>query len=89
VIDALHALGLSPRVELETTTTEINVRLVAGGLGVSVVPLMPDGSVTRGRRVGVRSLAGQIRPIHSGVLTRRGDELKPEAKAFVESLEGR
>jgi DNA-binding transcriptional LysR family regulator len=86
VIDAFHALGLSPRVEMETTTTEIIVRMVEGGLGVSLVPLMLDGSVTRGRRVGVRSLAGQIRPIHSGVLTRRGDELKPEAKAFVESL---
>ena len=58
------------------------------GLGVSLVPLMADGSVTRGRKVGVRGLAGQIRPIHSGVLTRRGDELKPEAKAFVASLEG-
>jgi len=86
VIEAFHALGLSPRVEMETTTTEIIVRMVEGGLGVSLVPLMPDGSVSRGRRVGVRSLAGQVRPIHSGVLTRRGDELKPEAKAFVESL---
>jgi DNA-binding transcriptional LysR family regulator len=89
VIDAFHALGVSPRVEMETTTTEIVVRMVEAGLGVSVVPLMPDGAVTRGRKVGVRSLAGQIRPIHSGVLTRRGDELKPEAKAFVASLEAR
>jgi DNA-binding transcriptional LysR family regulator len=89
VTDAFHALGLSPRVEMETTTTEIVVRMVEAGLGVSVVPLMPDGSVTRGRRVGVRSLAGQIRPIHSGVLTRRGDDLKPEAKAFVDLLQGR
>jgi DNA-binding transcriptional LysR family regulator len=89
VIDAFHALGLTPRVGMETTTTEIVVRMVEGGLGVSVVPLMGDGSVTRGRKVGVRTLAGQIRPIHSGVLTRRGDELKPQARAFVESLEGR
>ena len=89
VIDAFHALGLTPRVEMETTTTEIVVRMVEAGLGVSVVPLMPDGSVTRGHKVGVRSLAGQIRPIHSGVLTRRGDELKPEARAFVASLEAR
>jgi DNA-binding transcriptional LysR family regulator len=74
---------------METTTTEIVVRMVEAGLGVSLVPLMPDGAVTRGRKVGVRSLAGQIRPIHSGVLTRRGDELKPEARAFVASLEGR
>jgi DNA-binding transcriptional LysR family regulator len=87
VTDAFHALGLSPRVAMETTTTEIVVRMVEAGLGVSVVPLMPDGSVTRGRRVGVRGLVGQIRPIHSGVLVRRGDELKPEAKAFVELLQ--
>ena len=89
VIDAFHALGLTPRVEMETTTTEIVVRMVEAGLGVSVVPLMPDGVVTRGHKIGVRSLVGQIRPIHSGVLTRRGDELKPEARAFVASLEGR
>jgi DNA-binding transcriptional LysR family regulator len=86
VIDAFHALGLSPRIEMETTTTEIIVRMVEAGLGLSVVPLMPDGSVTRGHRIGVRSLAGQIRPIHSGVLTRRGDEMSLEAKAFVASL---
>jgi DNA-binding transcriptional LysR family regulator len=86
VIDAFHALGLSPRVEMETTTTEIIVRMVEGGLGVSLVPLMPDRSVTRGRRVGVRNLAGQVRPIHSGVLVRRGEEPSPEAAAFIRSL---
>ena len=47
VIDAFHGAGLSPRVEMETTNTEIIVRMVAAGLGVSVVPLMPDGAVTR------------------------------------------
>src|SRR5262245_55876735 len=86
VTDAFHALGLSPRVEMETTTTEIVVRMVEAGLGLSIVPLMPDGSVTRGRGVGVRSLVGQIAPIHSGVLVRRGEEPRPEAKAFIESL---
>lgn len=87
VIDAFHALGLSPRVEMETTTTEIIVRMVEGGLGVSLVPLMPDGSVTRGRKVGVRALPGLIRPIHSGVLVRRGEEPSPEAAAFIRSLQ--
>ena len=86
VTDAFHALGLSPRVEMETTTTEIVVRMVEAGLGLSIVPLMPDGSVTRGRRVGVRSLAGQIPPIHSGVLVRRGEEPSAEARAFIASL---
>jgi DNA-binding transcriptional LysR family regulator len=88
VMDAFHALGFSPVVEMETTTTEIIVRMVEAGLGVSLVPLMPDGSVTRGHRVGVRSLAGQIRPIHSGVLVRRGEESSSEVRAFVASLSG-
>jgi DNA-binding transcriptional LysR family regulator len=86
VIDAFHGAGLSPRVEMETTNTEIIVRMVEAGLGVSVVPLMPGGAVTRGHLVGVRSLAGQIRPIHSGVLTRRGEPLPPAGRAFVEFL---
>src|SRR3954466_4626792 len=89
VVDAFYEAGASPTVALETTNTEIIVRMVEAGLGVSVVPLMPDGAVTRGRKVAVLPLAGQIRPIRSGILTRRGDELKPEAKAFVASLEGR
>src|SRR6266571_5314840 len=84
VIDAFHGEGLSPRVEMETTNTEIIVRMVEAGLGLSVVPLMPSGVVTRGHRVGVRSLAGQIRPIHSGILTRRNEELSPAGQAFVD-----
>lgn len=86
VMDAFHGAGLSPRVDMETTNTEIIVRMVEAGLGVSVVPLMPDGAVTRGRRVGVRSLGAQIRPIHSGILIRRGESLSPAAKAFIDFL---
>src|SRR5437588_3365296 len=82
VIDAFHAAGLSPRVEMETTNTEIIVRMVEAGLGVSVIPLMPGGAVTRGHRVGVRSLGRQIRPILSGILTRRGEGLPPAGRAF-------
>ena len=86
MLDAFHERGLSPLVEMEATTTEIVVRMVEAGLGVSVVPLMPNGAVTRGRRVGVRKLGEQIRPIHSGVLVRKGDEPSAEARAFIESL---
>jgi DNA-binding transcriptional LysR family regulator len=86
VMDAFHGGGLSPRVDMETTNTEIIVRMVEAGLGVSIVPLMPNGAVTRGRKVGVRSLGHQIRPIHSGVLTRRGEPLSPAARAFLEFL---
>ena len=86
VMDAFHGEGLSPRVDMETTNTEIIVRMVEAGLGVSVVPLMPTGVVTRGHRVGVRSLAELIRPIHSGVLIRRGECLAPATRAFIEFL---
>ena len=60
VVDAFHGAGLSPRVDMETTNTEIIVRMVEAGLGVSIVPLMPSGEVTRGRRIGIRSLGKQM-----------------------------
>jgi DNA-binding transcriptional LysR family regulator len=86
VMDAFHALGLSPRVDMETTNTEIIVRMVEAGLGVSIVPLMPDGVVTRGHRIGVRELGEQIRPIHSGILVRRGEPLSASSQAFIDFL---
>lgn len=86
VMDAFHGAGLSLRVDMETTNTDIIVRMVEAGLGMSIVPLMSSGAVTRGRRVGVRSLGNQIRPIHSGVLLRRGEPLSPASRAFVDFL---
>ena len=80
VIDAFHARGLSPQIEMETTNTEIIVRMVEAGLGVSIVPLLPNGAVTKGRHVAIRSLAKQIRPIHSGVLLRHGRSFQGPAK---------
>jgi DNA-binding transcriptional LysR family regulator len=86
VMDAFHGQGLSPRVDMETTNTEIIVRMVEAGLGVSIVPLMPSGVVTRGHRIGVQSLGADIRPIHSGILVRRGERLLAAAQAFVQFL---
>ena len=86
VMDAFHGQGLSPRVDMETTNTEIAVRMVEAGLGLSIVPLMPNGVVTRGRKVVARSLAEEIRPIHSGILLRRGEPLVPAAQAFIDFL---
>jgi len=83
VMDAFHAQSLSPRVDMEATNTEIIVRMVEAGLGVSIVPLMASGIVTRGRRVAISSLGHQIRPIHSGILTRRGEQLSAAAREFV------
>jgi len=89
VMDAFHGAGLPLRVDMETTTTEIIVRMVEAGLGVSIVPLMPGGAVTRGRRIAVRPLGDQIRPIHSGILIRRGETLSPAALAFIDFLKPR
>lgn len=75
VLDAFHERGVVARVALETTSTETIVSMVEAGLGVSIVPLLPSGAVTRGRRVEVRPVEGAIRPIHSGVLVRRGETL--------------
>jgi DNA-binding transcriptional LysR family regulator len=86
VIDAFHGEGLSPRVDMETTNTEIIVRMVEAGLGVSIVPLMSSGVVTRGHRIGVRRLGGRIGPIHSGILVRRGERLSPAGRALVRFL---
>src|SRR5262249_21364085 len=86
VMDAFHGEGLSPRVDMETTNTEIIVRMVEAGLGVSIVPLMPGGAVTRGRKVCARGLGEQIRPIHSGVLRRRGERLSDAGQAFLDFL---
>jgi DNA-binding transcriptional LysR family regulator len=89
VMDAFHGESLSPRVEMETTNTEIIVRMVEAGLGVSIVPLMPSGVVTRGHLVAARSLGKLIRPIHSGILARRGEVLTPASRAFTEFLNPR
>lgn len=86
VLDAFHGRGLSPRIDMEATTTGIVVRMVEAGLGVSLVPLMPNGVVTRGVKVGVRKLPGVIGPIRSGVLLRRGETPLPAAAAFLRFL---
>jgi DNA-binding transcriptional LysR family regulator len=83
VVDAFYDQGASPRVALETTNTEIIVRMVEAGLGVSIVPLMPNGAVTRGRKVGIRSLGASIRPIRSGVLARKKERRSQAAESFI------
>jgi DNA-binding transcriptional LysR family regulator len=92
VLDAFHERGLSPRIDMEATTTGIVVKMVEAGLGVSLVPLMPNGAVTRGVKVGVRKLPidpRMIRPIHSGILIRRGETLSHAAQAFIRFLKPR
>jgi DNA-binding transcriptional LysR family regulator len=86
VLDAFRGRSLTPRVDMEATTTGIVVKMVEAGLGISLVPLMPNGAVTRDVKVGARPLPGWIRPIHSGILTRRGEKPAPSAEAFIRFL---
>jgi len=88
VLDAFQQQGLAPAVALETTSTETVVSMVEAGLGVSIVPLMANGAVTRNRRVEVLAIKEAIRPIHSGLLLRRGETPSaPVARlmAFIKS----
>ena len=89
VLDAFHERRLAPRVALETTSTETIVSMVEAGLGVSIVPLLPSGIITRGRRVEVRRLAEPIRPILSGVLLRRGETPVRAAARLLEFTKSR
>lgn len=86
ILDAFHERDLSPRIHMETTSTEIVVRMVEAGLGLAIVPLLPSGVVTRGHRVMTRPIADPIRPIHSGILLRTGDSLSSAARDFVSLL---
>ncbi len=88
VMEAFQRQGLAPQVVMEAAHTEIIMRMVEAGLGLSLVPLMPSGKVTRGRRVGIRSLNAAIRPIRSGILARRGERLSAAAQKFKEFITG-
>ena len=84
IIEAFQKQSLSPRVEMAATNTDLIVRMVEAGLGISVVPLLSSGVVTRGRRVGIQSLGRQIRSINSGVIVRKNERLADAGQRFVE-----
>jgi DNA-binding transcriptional LysR family regulator len=68
---------------MEATTTDLIVRMVTAGLGVAIIPVLPNGIVTRGQSVVVRKLAETIRPIDSGLLIRRGERLNEPSQQFI------
>jgi hypothetical protein len=43
--------------------------------------------VTRGRRVGIRSVKRYVRPIDSGILIRKGERLSNAAQRFINFCE--
>jgi len=83
VMEAFAKNSLTPRIEMEATTTDLVVRMVAAGLGVAIIPLLPSGVVTRGHTVAVRRIGEPIRPIDSGLLFRRGDTLNAASSLFL------
>jgi DNA-binding transcriptional LysR family regulator len=62
--------------------------MVEAGLGIAIVPLLQSGIVTRACRVAIRPIEDPIRPIHSGILTRKDDNLSAAARAFVGFIQG-
>jgi DNA-binding transcriptional LysR family regulator len=88
LLDVFHEQELSPQIQMETTTTEIVVRMVEAGLGIAIVPLLPGGVVTRGCKVAVRAIADAIRPINSGILTRRGERPSAACSEFIAFIKG-
>lgn len=86
VMEAFQERDVAPQVELEATNTDLIVRMVEARLGIAIVPLHSTGAVTRGRRVATRALGHQIRPIHSGVLLRRGEPVRPAVAKLLEFL---
>lgn len=86
VAEAFQRLDLAPQCEMEATNTDLLVRMVEAGLGIAVVPLHPSGAVTRGRRVVVRGLGRQVRPIDSGILLRRNEQPSGAAVRLLDFL---
>jgi DNA-binding transcriptional LysR family regulator len=86
VAEAFGQRGLAPHVEIEATNTDLIVRMVEAGLGVAVVPLHHSGAVTRGHRVSIHGLGRQVRPIDSGILLRRREQLSDSATKLLEFL---
>jgi DNA-binding transcriptional LysR family regulator len=83
IIEAFQRQDLAPHVELEATTTDLVVRMVEAGLGVALVPLLPSGAVTAGRRVHLLKPLDAVRPIDSGLLFRKHENLSEAARTFV------
>lgn len=83
VLEAFLREGVTPLIEMEATTTDLIVRMVAAGLGVAIIPLLPSGVVTRNQKVAVRELSDDIRPIDSGTLARRNETLTQAAQLFL------
>jgi DNA-binding transcriptional LysR family regulator len=71
IMESFYSRGLTPRVAMEATSTQLIVRMVEARIGTAIVPLLRSGIVTHGIDVRAIPLGEQVRPITSGVLHRR------------------
>lgn len=86
VLEAFQSKSLHPHIEMEATSSQIIIAMVEAGLGLSILPLLPDGSVTRGHQVATRSLHKEVRHIQSGILTRKDGFLSDAENQFISFL---
>ena len=89
VLEAFYQRGLTPRIAMETTSTQVIVRMVEAGLGTAIVPLLPSGIVTRGLGVGQVALGDQVRPMESGIFSRADWRDDFGVRTFIEFARAR
>jgi hypothetical protein len=78
---ALCGVGASPRFVQETTTKRASLARVAGGLGVSFVPDLPDTGA--GADVTLAPVDGELPEVVLTALTPAGADL-PAARRFMQ-----
>ena len=86
VLEAFFQCGLEPKIVVEATSTQVIVRMVEAGLGVTIVPLLPSGVVTRNMDVGHVPLGCDIRPIDTCIVSRpdlAADDASQELQRFL------
>jgi DNA-binding transcriptional LysR family regulator len=89
VLEALCRHELTPHIVMETTSTQVIVRMVEAGLGIAIVPLLPSGAITRGFDVASIPLGRQVRPIDTYILSRPGAANTDAAHKFQAFLHSR
>jgi DNA-binding transcriptional LysR family regulator len=84
--EAFRRAGFMPRIAMQATTTSLVIDMVEAGLGLSVVPLLPSGRVTRGRRVAAVRITDRFDRIDSGYFVRPAWRDDPVLAALTSAL---
>lgn len=86
ILEAFHSQSISPKIEMEATSTQLIVKMVEAGLGIAIVPLLKNGVVTNRMNVCVKPIVDKIRMIQSGILIRRNETLNEAEETFIQFL---